>query len=945
MRTQVLLLLLCSTLNFVVAVVNTGQTKTAVEESSENSSGNKEENSGRRPSESSEDLTQEGSETSNRREATDHSYLPPISTSALNLPIPVYGAPDAPSNNVVYPAPPPDVPPAPPSSLYGPPSLGKVYGVPQVNPLPPLAQNYGPPPIKYGAPLNFGKYPLPSKPVYGPPKLSYGPPVKPFKFHKFPQKNFGLKPPKPIYGLPSNYKNTINYNNINFNNNNHQALHTSSFSSSNSLSSLYNGLSSLNYQYGAPVLPPKPALSVQYGVPNIGVSTSYGVPEKNIVEPPAFAYGPPQPSPNPKPPHPGAPAPPTPPDIKYDGWQPIPGLVSKRPVEEVHQFSSQGAGYDLSPPPLSSNYGAPQISVDISHENNGLGDSYNAPVVSSGNKGVTDSYSAPLGSVTGSGGVVSSSFNTNQGSSSVSQTDSHSISLDLSSIGLGHGADIQSSVGYEIFPQSSSGINGDSQIKLDATYGPPQANIVGSSSSSHSFDSFGPSFQNSYNQQGHKESGLSLTVGLVPPGGTYGAPPSSQYGAPLHTNTHTNYKPARRPILHKEPLPHGVFQNIAKESFHKDLKTFGSGSSDSYLPPPPSSLPSTSYGVPSSNAAISFQNLAHGSSTAGIDHHLQLETVNALPLTSYTSPLGSIDGSYGISSSGGSSVGLDYSQPPITIDLTQGKQFGLSHDCNLHKQLQVPSLAYGVPSADSYTSSLSSLTTNIAISQPQTVVPQPTYGVPQGHISVPSAEYGPADLDHSSSVKSEVKANTVSESEEETHGKSYGKSVAESFGPNSELVESQSIDLNNIPLQGSLGSYTLQIQSSDGGVGVVPHTQVLNEGLLQSILQAIEQPGQKGENKYPIILQPSVQQKSYAHNRTESDFINNQPQASEINEVIVEAPKENSVEDNPESSDNEETLQLLDTSNIALYYKKEDDSKKNEIGDKSDENKVDDEEN
>jgi len=288
------------------------------------------------------------------------------------------------------------------------------------------------------------------------------------------------------------------------------------------------------------------------------------------------------------------------------------------------------------------------------------------------------------------------------------------------------------------------------------------------------------------------------------------------------------------------------------------------------------------------------------------------------------------------------STSLDFSHPPVSIDLTQGKTASLSHDCYNKQQLPVPSSAYGVPSIDSYTSSLSSLTTNIANSQAQTVVPQSTYGAPNlvpPQFTVPSSQYGAPDLLHSSSIKTETRVNSIANSEE-THGKDYGKSVAASFGPNSELVESQSIDLNNIPLQGTLGSYTLQIQSADGSATQVPHTQVLNDGLLQSILQAIEQPGKQGQNaKYPIILQPSVERNNYSINETISNLDESQ-QGSEIREVIVEAPKENDIDEKSDDSDSEETLQLLDTSNIALYYKKDDNTKKVDTEGKTDENSV-----
>ncbi|XP_065087415.1 uncharacterized protein LOC135709136 [Ochlerotatus camptorhynchus] len=62
-----------------------------------------------------------------------------------------------------------------------------------------------------------------------------------------------------------------------------------------------------------------------------------------------------------------------------------------------------------------------------------------------------------------------------------------------------------------------------------------------------------------------------------------------------------------------------------------------------------------------------------------------------------------------------------------------------------------------------------------------------------------------------------------------------------------ELVSAQKSHSLTIPVQGKLGSYQLQFQAANplgsghGGSGA-PHEQILSEGLLQSILSAIEQP-------------------------------------------------------------------------------------------------------
>lgn len=67
-------------------------------------------------------------------------------------------------------------------------------------------------------------------------------------------------------------------------------------------------------------------------------------------------------------------------------------------------------------------------------------------------------------------------------------------------------------------------------------------------------------------------------------------------------------------------------------------------------------------------------------------------------------------------------------------------------------------------------------------------------------------------------------------------------------GSGLDIVSAQQSHSLTIPVQGALGTYQLQFQSAGGGdsnsLDDAPnHQQILSEGLLQSILSAIEQPG------------------------------------------------------------------------------------------------------
>ncbi|XP_056645854.1 uncharacterized protein LOC130451079 [Diorhabda sublineata] len=796
------------------------------------------------------------------------SYLP-SEPSNPNLPIPVYGVPITSSNNVVYPEPPPDIPPPKhvPSLAYGLPHINN-YGQPFKNNFAlPNSIFFGSPGNNYGAPNNNYGPPVRQfsrKPFYGPPRLQYGPPGKPLNNVKFgskqPYKNFGPKyqsKPFTTYGPPVGYFKD-NYSPVKFNTN---------FNGGNIIS--HGGsLGGVNTKYGPPNLAVNLDFSGvngnnQHGVSNFGfsshgsvnsVSTEYGTPDSDILSSLKPHYGPPQPSPHPRPPHPGAPAPPTPPDIKYDGWQPIPGLVSRKPTSvygaphvEQHIENEFSYNKDLSPPPVES-HNEPQSNIHTSVANLELENSYS----SVSQNGVSDSYKAPLNTVTGSGGVVIASGEEAHANKDHSHEHQNNVNIGLSAIGLnGQNINTVKSIGYEIFPSGAATISGEQTSsygapaisshssnsysdtanlgQISGSYGPPTSSIQHSGSyeapvtsgqshpsgsygtplqstnslaTTHSFTgaSFGSShIKSSFNsQKNHGYKGLSLSnsgIGLIPPSGVYGGP-SGSYGTPLFSG----------------PKP---------------------GHSKYHIPPPPSNL----YGAPHSHSTASFQNINHG-------------------YTSYNAPSNFVNQQQVAQShSVNDIISLDYSYPGVTLDLTQGSgqiNYNTPHDC---KQQSLPSLSYGVPSANSYTAALSSLTTNIESK------PHDTYGVPDLTAS------------HSQKINTEVKTNSIETQAEDIQGKSYGKTLAASFGPNSELVQSQSIDFNNISLQGALGSYTLQIQSADGGQSPVPHGQVLNDGLLQSILAAIEQP--KGSNSgQPIIqLQKSLEQQQFVTNDTISSVV------------------------------------------------------------------------
>lgn len=791
---QLTLLLLCCVLGAqkLEAVVNISKTNETVTTISNNETKAITENS------TTADLAAEGTEQKAiRREVavqlsgygapTLDSYIP-SAPSNPGLPVPIYGAPDASSNNIIYPGPPPDIPPPLPQT-YGPPK--PIYGPPKFN----LQR---PPKPFVSAPFNSFKIP---KPIYGPPPRP-----------KFPKPFFAPKPPKPIYG------------------------------------------------------PPKPL----YGPPAF-----LGPPKGNYGPPPKFSpikiiqsqqssggYGPPEPIPHGPPP--GVPAPPTPPDIKYDGWRPIPGLVAKPPV-------------------ISDSYGVPNSGQQANGDLHFNGDFIPPPVETVQHLPPPESYGVPLPD-------VSFTF----------QSDP-SLSLGLAAAGIDSNINDQSlsvikSVGYELYPAAPAYLppsGGDS-------YGVPPANafaVDGPYAAAHDLQLAPPP---------------PTGIGLIPPSGVYGVPPSGQYGTPLltHSNVQSHplnaldINPPKRPVVFREPVPQGFIQSIGHQVAHKDAHGIIEHNSNyaarapSYIPPPvpeptkpkyehhPPPPPSNLYSLPNRDPPISFQNVAHGSPTDGLINNFGFG--GAQPLTSYTAPLGVIDGSYGIPlQSVGTAVGLDHSHAASSIDLTSANldyphadsQHSASfpviqtvpYDCTNHKSQ---------PLGDS----LGAYSTKFEIQN---------------------------DLQTAHSQKSNIATSAEGNAIEGTTSSKepHPKSLGDAFGPESELVKSQSLDFNNIPVRGALGSYTLQIQPADGGRNSipVPHDQVLSEGLLQSILEAIEQP-QKRQLLY--------QQHGYLVNEPENKttkLVKITPSIEASSKTVIEPVDKQ--EKNPKKPET-----LLNTDEIALYF-------------------------
>ncbi|XP_055310243.1 uncharacterized protein LOC129573580 isoform X2 [Sitodiplosis mosellana] len=739
-----------------------------------------------------------------RREAPFETYGPPEiqpQQQTIVLPTPVYGAPSI----AKYPPPPPERPPLPPTP-------SKEYGVPVLQ--------YGPPKVQ----------------------IEYGPPP-PAHSHQQIQTN---------------------------NHHHHQVINHSSHNSHNSLSLFDQIKETLGFgssgssshvphsSYGPPQSsygPPK----TSYGPPPPShyippkVHTKYGVPPKSyFISKPPTSYGPPQPKPHtsygsPKPQYQAPPfkayygpplkpavsfkpqqsygLPPTPlrqplpaygpPTVQVqvqqtlpaipqapsypahishgpsfpqpikgagcDGWKPIPG-----PLQQGYANSNTATIESVAPensylPPISSN--TLQIETVIPEN------SYPPPV---------SSNTLPVADTT----LTVQPLPTNL-QLPVAEAPNFHNDANLGSLG----SDIASGLGLtSINVVKSEGIELSNNFIQDSYSLPPA-------------ESFAPDF--------HRRP----ASGLTPPGSYPYSGSSSFKQYPIHVSA------PRHPVSFRPPVPQGLLESIGQSVKHQDQ--FGiklRPQSSVYLPPPTNEVPPPPAGLetlplapaapfhPDTPKANNFDHqfvyapsqCSHGPNLAGGSYSFGSNPFGSIPQlqTAYGVPNQALDvsqsSSFEIVQNAGSQGLLTSYGPPASGAVSSGASSGFDSFINTHEE-HSPSSSYGPPPsgnpADSFAhGSQKSLTT--------------------------------VQIDSISNNNS-----TANTTDSQQYSELPGLSNA---GLN--IISAQKSIPIEIPVQGQLGSYSLQFQAADplasqhNEIDTPDHQRLLSEGLLQSILSAIEQP-------------------------------------------------------------------------------------------------------
>ncbi|XP_078047624.1 uncharacterized protein LOC144475526 [Augochlora pura] len=849
-------------------------------------------------------------------------YGPP-SGPDFKGPAPVYGPPELVGDQgptPIYPPPPPDVPPpayGPPLSSYGPPRIIKPH--------------FGPPKQSYGPPLS-----LPPKLNFGPVKLHYGPP----KQHYGPPYSFSFRPPKNQYGPPLKFTSSV-------------SSQFSSFASSGS-SKPGHGLSiplSLD-TYGPPQ-----KLAVQF---TSQPSDNYGPPSL-----PTIQYGAPvgdhhsslQAGPGP---FPGVPAPPTPPDIKYDGWQPIAGLSGQHGQENFGgSLESYGA-------PLE-DYGAPDTEQKAVHSaslhvaqttSNTVAEHSNVP---------SDSYGVPIHNPEAQDlkSSVSSGSSDSNGLPPPPLPQYEPLHNQQTHVKEEHHAQVPSveplsivkTVGFELLPTSASLtsdhhgggpaqkvplVDGGAQLNLDHAHSFHFQQIGNDLSQLSLSGSYGAPLQGPhFGNLNTIESGLPLPP--PPLLDTYSAPPASSYSpngpypaaesgrsSPLfssfalqtgslykqnvhhHRPPHGSYRPPlsppgalipprnREPIKFKEAVPSGLLTSLNR-----------------YLPPSrhhgfakatKSHLPAFSFEqqLPSPGVPVAFNKLAGFASpiaapNAQYGTPLSFGDFNTpAPVLTYGAPNFGPASTF-VSTSTGFGKNL-YDGVNNAITTTYGTPVGnaaqvAGHDCRFHSEYSAPDIglqSFGASfdghSADGLQNSIllkeetlqhnggaSQSISHLNLEPHQKPGDKDSYGNPVGGgyadnvlssdhsqaaevtnvIAAPPSNHSPAEYHQQDGIRAEaLTASLTEQAFGQAKNAAAGEVDASQFLNTHEGSEALALakglsiasGADGFEIQGSKGTYMLQIQPADGGLGTensdgsIRHDQVLSNGLLQDILAAIEQP-------------------------------------------------------------------------------------------------------
>lgn len=216
-----------------------------------------------------------------------------------------------------------------------------------------------------------------------------------------------------------------------------------------------------------------------------------------------------------------------------------------------------------------------------------------------------------------------------------------------------------------------------------------------------------------------------------------------------------------------------------------------------------------------------------------------------------------------------------YGVPPQPLDVSQSSSFEIAQSA--HGLLT----SYGPPASGNPASSIDAL-----INTHEEQAPSSSYGPPPSGNPADSLAHGSQKSFSSTQIDS---LNNTNQSTNDTVSKEDELPGLSSAGL--DIISAQKSVNLEIPVQGQHGTYSLQFQAADplasqtNDIESPDHQKLLSEGLLQSILSAIEQP--KSANDIPEIS-PSFEKQSLDEHPEVNEFVNSSVGQETLSEVKAE---------------------------------------------------------
>lgn len=334
------------------------------------------------------------------------------------------------------------------------------------------------------------------------------------------------------------------------------------------------------------------------------------------------------------------------------------------------------------------------------------------------------------------------------------------------------------------------------------------------------------------------------SYGPPQPSGSYGAPPSGlgiQHGSITGNLKQwpTNLNPPRQPVAFRAPVPQGLIESIGHSVQQQDSFGVKLQQQTVYLPPPTGEIPPPPHGLESLPLSPAAQFIIP-----------QLSLSQDLPFVQQ--PRYQSGCSHGPNLGGGGQESLSsiqipqlqsiYGVPNAPLDVSQSG-FEIAQNTAQSNLLT----SYGPPASGIVSNS--NLLNNVhthEVHEPSSSYGPPPSGNPADSLAYSSQKSSTIQIDSASANSNIAEKNTQTETETKS------EDLPGLSGAGLDIISAQKSQTVEIPVQGQLGSYSLQFQSANplssqnNEIESPDHQKLLSEGLLQSILSAIEQP--KSEN-------------------------------------------------------------------------------------------------